>query len=114
MDIQQTDKELLAAYVHRFKWEASRYKFNNDAATIGIFLKGLKSAHTIATKVYEKGPQTLVETIKEVERLPSCTANNFHPFAYFISQYNVQQQQQVLLMSRDWPYGMLLSPHKML
>ena len=24
MDIQQTDKELLAAYVHRFKWEASR------------------------------------------------------------------------------------------
>ena len=51
MDIQQTNKESLAAYVHRFKWEASRGKFNNDAATIRIFLKGLKSAQTIATKV---------------------------------------------------------------
>ena len=56
MDIQQTDKESLATYVHRFKREASRCKFNNDTATIRIFLKGLKNAHTIATKVYEKGP----------------------------------------------------------
>ena len=53
MDIQQTDKESLATYVHRFKWEANRCKFNNDATTIRIFLKGLKNAHTIATKVYE-------------------------------------------------------------
>ena len=69
MDIQQTDKESLATYVHRFKWEASRCKFNNDAVTIRIFLKGLKNAHTIGTKVYEKGPQTLMEAIKEVEKL---------------------------------------------
>ena len=54
MDIQQTDKESLATYVHRFKWEASRCKVNNDATTIQVFLKGLKNAHTIATKVYEK------------------------------------------------------------
>ena len=58
MDIQQMKKESLATYVHRFKWEASRCKFNNDATTIRIFLKGLKNAHTIATKVYERGPQT--------------------------------------------------------
>ena len=69
MDIQQTDKESLATYVHRFKREANRCKFNNDAATIRIFLKGLKNAHTIATKVYEKGPQTLYEAIKEVKKL---------------------------------------------
>ena len=69
MDIQQTDKESLATYVHRFKWEASRCKFNNDATTIRIFLKGLKNAHTIETKVYKKGPQTLSEAIKEVEKL---------------------------------------------
>ena len=69
MDIQQTDKESLATYVHRFKQGASRCKFNNDTATIRIFLKGLKNAHTIATKVYEKGPQTLTEAIKEVEKL---------------------------------------------
>ena len=72
MDIQQTDKESLATYVHRFKWEASRCKFNNDAATIRIFLKGLKNAHTLATKVYEKGPQTLTEAIKEVEKLQAA------------------------------------------
>ena len=72
MDIQQTDKESLATYVHRFKWEANRCKFNNDAATIRIFLKGLKNAHTIATKVYEKGPQTLSEAIREVEKLQAA------------------------------------------
>ena len=72
MDIQQTDKESLATYVHRFKQEASRCKFNNDATTIRFFLKGLKNAHTIATKVYEKGPQTLTEAIKEVEKLQAA------------------------------------------
>ena len=72
MDIQQTDKESLAAYVHRFKWEGNRCKFNNDTATIRIFLKGLKNAHTIATKVYKKGPQTLVDTIKEIEKLQAA------------------------------------------
>ena len=72
MDIQQTDKESLATYVHRFKREVNRCKFNNDAATIRIFLKGLKNAHTIATKVYEKGPQTLTEAIKEVEKLQAA------------------------------------------
>ena len=72
MDIQQTDKESLATYVHRFKREANRCKFDNDATTIRIFLKGLKNVHTIATKVYEKGPQTLAETIKEVEKLQAA------------------------------------------
>ena len=72
MDIQQTDKESLATYVHRFKQEANRCKFNNDAATIRIFLKGLKNAHSIATKVYKKGPQTLTEAIKEVEKLQAA------------------------------------------
>ena len=52
--------------------EANRCKFNNDATTIRIFLKGLKSAHTISTKVYEKGPQTLSEAIKEVEKLQAA------------------------------------------
>ena len=72
MDIQQHDKESLATYVHRFNQDANRCKFNNDAATIQIFLKGLKNAHTIATKVYEKGPQTLSEVIKEVEKLQAA------------------------------------------
>ena len=90
MDIQQTDKESLATYVHRFKWEASKCKFNNDAATIRIFLKGLKNAHTIVTKVYKKGPQTLTDTIKEVGKTPGSTANNFHTFTHLIDQHYVQ------------------------
>ena len=72
MDIHQTDKESLTTYVHRFKREANRCKFNNDATTIRIFLKGLKNAHTIAMKVYEKGPQTLTEAIREVEKLQAA------------------------------------------
>ena len=70
--IQQMDKESLAAYVHRFKREANRCKFNNDTATIRIFLKGLKNAHTIPMKVYGKGSQTLAEAIKEVEKLQAA------------------------------------------
>ena len=42
MEIQQKEKESLAAYIHHFKREASRCKFDNDAATIRIFIKGLK------------------------------------------------------------------------
>ena len=42
MDIQQQEKESLAAFVHRFKTEAKRCNFTNDAATIRIFVKGLK------------------------------------------------------------------------
>ena len=56
-EIQQKEKESLAAYIHHFKREASRCKFDNDAATIRIFIKGLRNAHTLATRVYERGPQ---------------------------------------------------------
>ena len=70
MEIQQ--KESLAAYIHCFKWEASRCKFDNDAATIRIFIKGLRNAYTLATRVYEKGPQSLADAIKEVEKLQAA------------------------------------------
>ena len=56
MDIQQWEKESLAAYVHRFKMEAKRCNFTSDATTIRIFVKGLKNAHGFATHMYEKGP----------------------------------------------------------
>ena len=72
MDIQQKEKESLAAYLHHFKREASRCKFHNDAATIRIFIKGLKNAHTLATRVYEEAPQSLADAIKEVEKLQAA------------------------------------------
>ena len=49
MEIQQKEKESLAAYIHQFKREANRCNFNNNTATIGIFIKGLRNAHTLAT-----------------------------------------------------------------
>ena len=72
MEIQQKEKESLAAYIHHFKREASRCKFENDATSIRIFIKELKNAHTLATRVYEKGPQSLADAIKEVEKLQAA------------------------------------------
>ena len=69
MDIQQKDKGSLAAYIHTFKREALRCNFTNNAATIRIFVKGLKNAHTLAAHVYEKGPQILADAISQVEKL---------------------------------------------
>ena len=50
MEIQQKEKESLAAYIHRFKGEASRCKFNNDATTLRIFIKGLKKCTHLGKK----------------------------------------------------------------
>ena len=41
----------------------------NDAATIRIFIKGLKNAHSLATCIYEKGPQMLSDAISKVKKL---------------------------------------------
>ena len=68
MEIQQKVEQSLAAYIHCFKREAKRCKFNNDATTIRIFIKGLKNAHTLATRVYEKGPQSLADAVREVDK----------------------------------------------
>ena len=46
--------------------------FTNNAATIGKFVKGLKNAKTLAAHVYEKGSQTLADTISEVEELQAA------------------------------------------
>ena len=68
MEIQQKDKESLVAYIHHFKRKGSRCKFDKDAATIRIFIEGLRNVHTLPTRVYEKGPQSLADDIKEVEK----------------------------------------------
>ena len=72
MEIQQKGNESLTAYIHHFKREGSRCKFDNNAATIRIFIKGLRNVHTLATGVYEKGPQSLADAIKEVEKLQAA------------------------------------------
>ena len=89
MEIQQKEKESLAAYIHCFKREASRCKFNNNAAKIRIFIKGLRSAHTLATRVYDKGPQSLADAIMEVEKLHSTTINSY-PTTLILSKCHVK------------------------
>ena len=69
MEIQQKEEESLVAYIHCFKTETKRCNFTNNAATIRIFVKGLKSTQSLATRIYEKGPQTLTDTISEFEKL---------------------------------------------
>ena len=69
MDIQQQEKESLVVYCHRFKTKAKRCNFTNDAATIRIFVRGLKNAHSLATHIYDKGPQMLTDAISEVKKL---------------------------------------------
>ena len=72
MEIQQKEKESLATYIHCFKREASRCKFDNDAAMIRIFIKGLRNVQTLATRVYEKGPQSLADAIREIDKLQAA------------------------------------------
>ena len=69
MEIQQQEKESLAACIHQFKTEAKRCNFTNDATIIRIFIKGLENTHSLAICIYEKGPQTLSDTISKVEKL---------------------------------------------
>ena len=69
MDIQQWEKESLAAYVHQFKTQAKRCNFMNDTATIRNFIKGPRNAHNLAARIYEKDPQTLRDAITETEKL---------------------------------------------
>ena len=89
MEIQQKEKESLAAFKHHFKREASRCQFDNDATTIRIFIKGLKHAHTLTTRVYEKGLQSLADVIKGVEKTSSSSAVNAYPMTLIISKYHV-------------------------
>ena len=79
MEIQQKEKESLAAYVHHFKREASRCKFDNDAASITIFIKGLRNAHTLATRCHQGGRKT-----------SSCLTINSYLITLTLSEYDVK------------------------
>ena len=39
---------------------------------IWIFIKWLRNARTLATRVYEKGPKSLADAIREVEKLQAA------------------------------------------
>ena len=85
MEIQQKEKESLAAYIHQFKREANRCRFDNDVATIRIFIKGLRNAQTLTTRVYEKRPQSLADA-----KAPGSTAINSYPTTLIFSECHVK------------------------
>ena len=87
MEIQPKENECLAASIHCFKREASRCKLDNDAAMIRILIKGPRNVHTLATRVYEKGPPSLVDAIREAEKLHA--AQQFTPTLLSSSSVNV-------------------------
>ena len=64
--------ETLATYIHHFKTAAKWGAFDNDTVAICIFIKGLRDASTIASKIYEKDPQTLAEVIRLIEKLSAA------------------------------------------
>ena len=72
MEIQQNDKESLAAYIHRFKWEAKRCNFHNNAATIQIFIKGLKNTHNLALTATLLPSSTVNVMFSEEEKCFQC------------------------------------------
>ena len=62
----------------------------NNSATIRIFMKGLKNAHSLAARIYEKDPQTLTDLIKEVEKL-KCSTTAYHDnHSFFNDQHDVK------------------------
>ena len=69
MEIQQNDNGTLATYIHCFKTSVKQCAFDNDTVAICIFVKGLRDAPTITSKIYKKVPQTLAEVIRLVEKL---------------------------------------------
>ena len=71
MEIQQKDNETLAAYIHALKTAAKWCAFDNDTAAIFIFVKGLRYAPTITSKIYEDH-QTLAEVLRLVEKLSAA------------------------------------------
>ena len=65
----------------------------NSAATIRIFVKGLKKACILATQVYEKGPQTLADAISKLEKLQA--AQQLTATLLPLSTVNVMSHEEV-------------------
>ena len=63
MEIHQKDNETLATYINHFKAAAKQCAFDNDTAAIHIFVKGLRDAPGIASKIYEKDPKLWLQSL---------------------------------------------------
>ena len=90
MEIQQKEKESLAAYVHRFKREANRCNFDSNVAMIWIFVKGLKNTHTLAGMCLQKGTQKPSRCHQGGRETSSSTAVNCHTTALIHGKCHVE------------------------
>ena len=106
-----TRKGVPAVYVHQFKTEARRCNFTNDAATIQIFIKGLKNAHSLVTHIYEKGPQMFNNAISKVDKLNAVqqlTATITPPSMVNMMSNN---EDPLFPVPRTWPHSKKLPQH---
>ena len=94
MEIQQRDSETLTAYIHRFKKEAKHCNFDSHPAKIRIFLKGLINSSKIAPSVYEKGPTTIEDTIRDSRENQLSSTYSSLVFPESSNQYDEKRTHQ--------------------
>ena len=91
MNIQQWEKESLAAYVHWFKTEANCCNFTNDTATIRIFVKKPKEHTEFSSRNLWKR-STNGKGCHYWGRETQCTATTYHNHpSIFNGQHDVKQ-----------------------
>ena len=110
MDIQQQENESLAAYFHWFRTEAKHCSFMNDAATIRIFIKGLRDAHHLAARIYKK--DTHINGHSHRSRESQCKTTTYCDNHFIINgQHDAKQVRLMLPMPRTRTHHMTLPPH---
>ena len=77
---------------------------------IRIFIKGIRNAHTLATWVYEKGPQSLADAISKVEKLQ--TAQQLTATLLPLSSVNVMSSNDdKYFQCQEWGHMACHCPH---
>ena len=114
VDQWQREMESLAPFVHQFKTEAKKCNFMNDIATIRIFIKGLRNAHSLAARIYEKDPQTLKNAIKEVEKLNAAQQLTVTIILSLTFNMTSNEEDWMFSMPRTRTHCTTLPSHQML
>ena len=88
MEIQQQEKESLAAYVHWFKTEAKDATLQMMPLPSESY-QGTEECPQLGYPIYKKGPQMLTDAVLEVEKLYAVQAAHSYDYSIFHSQCDV-------------------------
>ena len=100
MEIQQKEKESLAAYIHHFKREAMRCNFTNSAATMRIFVKGSQECPHISHLCLWKRTSDSSRCHKQSRETPDSAATISYLVTFIYSKCNVPWGRPMLSVSR--------------